>query len=213
MADQGKRSLVIRILNRVFIILRDYYIDLSVQGRLIGDRRIDSVDPEYGVHNWHSTTYDAVNDFFFKYKYVQINQDDVIADVGCGDGKLINFLLYKGLRNKMFGYEINAKEGAITKKSLGKYDNVTIICSDIFDDFPANVTLFYLFNPFDENLVSKFITHIVLTKASKPTIIYNNPVSVHLFSPEMFDVTIIKMHQYQHGDGKIAIIRFKEQGS
>jgi hypothetical protein len=201
--------LVKRIINRSSIIIKDYYIDLSIQKRFIGDRRINSTDPESGVHQWHSTSYDAIDKIFCKNDNLSIKQDDVIIDVGCADGKVFNLLLYRGFKNKMIGYEINTKHGLETKKALKNYKNVQIICEDIFDNFPSNGSVFYLFNPFGEKMMGLFIENLIKIRSGNPIVIYNYPLLVHLFDPLIFNVSIIPLHQYRHAYGKYALIDFK----
>jgi len=179
-----KKSFVSRALNRLFIICKDFYIDLYIQRRLISDRPVNSVAPESGINRWQNTSYDSFNAIFFKHKYVTVKPGDIIIDVGCADGKLFNCLLYKGLKNRVLGYEINKAAGLKTKNNLLKYSNVEIILEDIFDSFPADATLFYLFNPFDEKMMLRFIENIKKISCNKPTIVYNYPLFAHLFDPQ-----------------------------
>ena len=147
---------------------------------------------------------------FFKCEHVHIRESDIIIDVGSGDGKVFNYLLYKGLENKMMGFELNTQHCLKTQNGLNKYQNVEIICGDIFNNFPYNGTVFYLFNPFDGRLMAKFIDRILKMKDVKPTIIYNRPSFVSLFDEKLFEVKMVMIHQYKFADGKYAVIRFRD---
>ena len=198
--------LINRIVNRIKIVLNDYYIDLIVQKRLIGNRKFESIDPSK-ITKWQSTSYDAIKRIFFIEPLVELNDSDIIIDVGCGDAKLFTYLLYKGLTNEMIGYEINKKKCVDTVLGLKRFKNVLIIDQDIFDDFPVHATIFYLFNPFHNELVLKFIDEIKRIKNKELVIIYNNPIHINSIDTTIFSIQIIPLQQYKHGDGKVAIIK------
>ena len=199
--------LIKRIINRTQIILNDYYIDLIVQKRLIGNRNFESINPNK-ITKWQSTSYDAIKKIFFIEPLVKLNDSDIIIDVGCGDAKLFNYFLYRGLTNKMVGYEINKNKCVDTVKGLKRFKNVLIIDQDIFDDFPKYANIFYLFNPFHNELIIKFIDEIKKIKSKELIIIYNNPIHINSFDTTIFSIQIIPLQQYKHGDGKVAIIKF-----
>jgi hypothetical protein len=199
-----------RIVNRVAIILRDLYIDFAIQKRLIGNKTIKSINPDRGISKWQNTSYDALNHMLLESGRFKIKPNDVIIDVGCADGKPFNILLYHGVKNMMIGYEINVVRALKVKQSLKNYPNVHIICDDIFEDFPTTGTIFYLFNPFGEELMKKFVQNIFSLKSLNPIVVYNNPLHADLFNGEIFDTEIIPFQQYRFGDGKYAIIKFKK---
>ena len=49
----------------------------------------------------------------FSNENVPIRPDDVLVDVGSGKGRVLNFWLQKGLRNRIVGIEIDERWAAI----------------------------------------------------------------------------------------------------
>ena len=86
----------------------------------------------------------------------RIRESDVLVDVGCGNGRVINWWLSRGLRNKIIGVEIQEEVAKRTRRRLRRYPNVEIITGDAVENLPPDGTLFYLANPFDATTVRRF---------------------------------------------------------
>lgn len=169
-------------------------IDMLMQGTfLAGD--VPSIDNDKLLKT-ASTNYEEVEIIFFK--VLPLTNSNTIVDVGCGKGRVFNYLLYKGLKNKMIGYEINTLVADKTKKRLSKYKNVEILSDDIFNDFPKEGDIFYLYNPFKEEMMREFMSEILKIKDRNPIIIYNTPILINLFyndenfTCEKFDLPVDK---------------------
>jgi hypothetical protein len=83
----------------------------------------------------------------------RIKTSDVLVDIGCRKGRVINWWLSQGLRNRMIGIELDEKIANGTRKRLRRYENVSIIHGDASHNIPAGGTLFYLYNPFPKPVV------------------------------------------------------------
>jgi SAM-dependent methyltransferase len=156
-----------------------------------------------------STSYEELEFIFFQ--HFLIKDSNVIIDVGCGKGRVFNYLLYKGLKNKMIGYEINPEVGNKTKKRLARFKNIEIRCINIFDNFPEIGDVFYLYHPFKEPMVKDFMNQILKIADRDPVIFYNNPYHADVFnnenfSCELFDIPIVK-YNYNF---RFAIIKIKQ---
>jgi hypothetical protein len=92
----------------------------------------------------------------FSDKYVPIGPDDVLVDVGSGKGRVLNFWLHKGLRNRLVGIEIDERWATFSADRLRSYPNVEVICGDVFDTIPPDGTIFYIFNPFMRDVCERF---------------------------------------------------------
>ena len=88
--------------------------------------------------------------------HVQINSDDVIADIGCGKGRVINYLLEKGITNKIYGIELDEQIGVAIKNRLKTRNNVEIIIGNVLYSLPPDVTIFYMYNPFSRQIMEEF---------------------------------------------------------
>lgn len=116
------------------------YIDLRYLRRLARDRHAQELP---GVRPTMHTDYDILNELF---DLVPIGADDVLVDVGCGEGRVIAGWLSRGLRNPMFGIEINPRAATLAKSRLKRWPNVAILQGDASETVPSTATLFYLFN-------------------------------------------------------------------
>ncbi len=81
---------------------------------------------------------------------------DVLVDVGCGDGRVINFWLSRRLKNPIIGIEAVEAVADEARKRYRKYPNVSIVTGDALANLPRNGTLFYLYNPFGDEVVAAF---------------------------------------------------------
>jgi precorrin-6B methylase 2 len=60
----------------------------------------------------------------------RIEPNDVLVDVGCGKGRVTNWWLSQGLRNRMVGIELDPDVASATEKRLRRFSNVTILNED-----------------------------------------------------------------------------------
>lgn len=180
-------------------------IDLKTQGTFLAGEVL-SIDNN-NIIKTVSTNYEELEVMFFE-KF-QLKPGDVVVDVGCGKGRVFGYLLYKGLKNKMIGYEINQEVAEKTKKRLARWKNVEIRSNNIFDDFPTEGNVFYLYHPFKEVMMTQFREELLKVADRDPVMLYNNPVHVDLFQNdkfncEVFDIAIPK-YDYTFKFAKITI--------
>lgn len=204
-----KQCVVADYLYRVRRIIVNIYIDLKYCGHYLGGTFKSDI---YEFANrGDSSSYESLNLMF---KDIEIKDNDVIVDVGCGKGRLLNWLVSKGIKNKAYGFEINTKWANKVRRIFKQYKTINIINSDIILDFPKDATIFYLFNPFTQQKVFEFIEKIKEVSLEKQdvTIIYYNPVFLSLFMKQEFfdinkkilsnkfihDYVIIKSHINKH---------------
>lgn len=108
---------------------------------------------------------------------------DVIVDVGCGKGRVINWLLSNYPANRIYGIELDPEVCSATAKRLRRYGNVEIACGDATAMLPHDGTLFYLFNPFDEHVLQRFADAFLAdaSEAGKRRIVYYNCKYIDVF--------------------------------
>ena len=136
-------------------------------------------DSSRGWHGAQSSDYDAISKMFSE---ISVHENDVIVDIGCGRGRLFNYLLNQGLKNKLIGVEVDPHIAQFTKSRLKKYKQVEILIADIEDEdtIPSVGTIFYLFNPFTDRIVQKFSDYVADRmkqknyRANRPIIVYYN---------------------------------------
>jgi len=127
-------------------------IDLRFGGRLCATNLDETVYKD-GRHTMVHSDYHVLRDIFAE---VPIAEDDVLVDVGCGEGRVINFWLSRGLKNQIIGLEIVDEVAKRTRERYGKYPNVSIIHGNAVANPPPNGTIFFLYNPFGEDKVALF---------------------------------------------------------
>lgn len=108
---------------------------------------------------------------------VPISQEDILVDIGCGDGDVIEHWLHMGLKNQMIGMEWHGETYESTRERFKDIVNVSILHGDAAHN-PPEGTLYYLFNPFRGEQMAAFEQRVPRTAR----IIYYNPTEIGLFS-------------------------------
>ena len=72
-----------------------------------------------------------------------VNNDDVLVEVGCGKGRVINWWLSKYPRNRVYGIELDPDAATKAAIRLRRYPNVKIISGDACRLLPADGTIFF----------------------------------------------------------------------
>ncbi|WP_426672073.1 hypothetical protein ACPPVU_12660 [Mucilaginibacter sp. McL0603] len=108
-------------MNSIFVSIKNLRIDLLTQ-RAFSGGGVESIDGMKMVLTTVSSGYKQLELIFFD--FFKISDNAVIVDVGRGKGRVFNYLLYKCLKNKMIGYEINEAVANKTKRNLARYKNV-----------------------------------------------------------------------------------------
>ncbi len=116
----------------------------------------------------------------------RIKASDVLVDVGCGRGRVINWWLDHGCHNQVFGIELDPATAERTRRRLRGHKNVTIITGDAAQNIPPQGTLFYLFNPFDAPTLAAFKDRLKETAADPKNvrIFYYTPTHIQVFQDD-----------------------------
>jgi SAM-dependent methyltransferase len=190
------------MLKKIKRLVENVIIDYVVQRRFLGGI-VPSADKSNGINDTANSNYSALRYMFSKIYIIKPN--DIIVDVGCGKGRVISYLLFKGIRNRIIGAEYNEQIANETRDHTRRFKNVEIRSGDIFSDFPYQANIFYLYNPFDEELIRKFKAYILdISSDSIVSILYYNPSYIDVFhGDDNFSVEIKKIP----GNWDVALIR------
>lgn len=137
-----------------------YYIRAWIEDWLIGGVSVNQKKPtkfaEIGAYDTQSTDYCWLDKIFSEFP---LPKDSVFVDVGCGEGRVLTYLYMRGFRGKMTGIELDPDVAETAKKRTRKCPNIHIHQGNVLDcgDVIRDATAFYLFNPFDETLLTAFI--------------------------------------------------------
>ena len=169
-------------LSRLIRAIRYVAWDIKYGSWYLGAKLINigKGDSSKGWHGAQSSDYDALSKMFAE---ISIRKEDVIVDVGCGRGRLFNYLLSQGIKNKLIGIEVDPAIAEFTRQRLRKHKQVEIVVADVENDnaLLSSGTIFYLFNPFTDRIVQKFADHLAekikkgdFNKNDRPIIVYYN---------------------------------------
>jgi tRNA G46 methylase TrmB len=110
-----------------------------------------------GARETANCDYEALSRIFAN----RIKASDVLVDIGCGKGRVINWWLHNGCRNRIIGIELDEEIANRTRQRLRRYKNVSIITGDAIQNLTADGTLFYLYNPFKEHIMEAFKKRLI----------------------------------------------------
>lgn len=146
-----------------------------------------------GSNDIYHTKYSVLPIIF---RMVPVKKNDVLVDIGCGKGRVINYWLCKYRHNRIFGIELDKRIARNTALQLSRWKNVTILSGNALKKIPKEGTIFYFYNPFSEEMVKKFEKRMNTLFRNKPiTIIYYNPKSLHVFMNKRWNIKYINFEQ------------------
>jgi len=140
--------------------------------------------PDSGAFATQSMQYDELDRLFDPARGgVAITPSDVLVDVGCGKGRVLNFWLHQGLTNRIVGLELDPDVASTTAARLRSYPNVVVEAGDAIERLPPDGTLFFLFNPFDRPVWERFKAALEerCRAGSRPRLLYYNTMFVDVF--------------------------------
>lgn len=186
-------------------LARNIVMDLRFGGRLLGGDQASRFS-HLGASCTRNTDYRVLAEIF---RQVEIRPDDVIVDVGCGKGRVLNFLLWQGLANQIVGLELDPLIAARAGRRLARYPNVRVIQGDAREVLPQEASIVYMFNPFKREIMQGFCQRLKsLPRVGRATVIYYNPRYLDLFADDPF--WSVRTMQPRHLDNQAAFITARE---
>lgn len=190
--DEGYFNTVKYIFHVCYYSFSNFFIDMVLD--LKYSRRFlrgndKSKYKHLGANDVYHTKYSAMPLIF---KNITITPDDILVDVGCGKGRIINYWLDQKYTNKIVGLELDPDLAMQTAAQFARWKNVTIISGDAVSNLPSDGTIFYFYNPFSEEKVKQFEEALsVMFKNKLVKIIYYNPKSIHVFRNSRWEINYI----------------------
>ncbi|HMM19215.1 MAG TPA: methyltransferase domain-containing protein [Selenomonadales bacterium] len=157
---------------------RDSYLDLRYSGKVLHGNQASEFKA-LGANDVYHTDYGAMP---FIFGQAAIAPEDVLVDVGCGKGRVINYWLSCSYANRIVGLELDPAVAASTARQFAARPNVAIVPGDAIANLPPDGTVFYFYNPFTEEKVGEF-ERTLRKRAGKKAVkvVYYNPKSLHAF--------------------------------
>ncbi len=146
----------------------------------------DGIDTERGNNPYSATNISALDALKKYFKKLNITSKDAIIDIGCGKGRMVYFFS-KFPFGHVSGLEYSNEIAAIGNNNMGKLfklqtarGRISIIQGDatLYTDYDR-YNYFYLYNPFNENIMTAFLENLKASVARSPRkihIIYYNPL-------------------------------------
>ncbi|MCX7922426.1 MAG: hypothetical protein N3B21_10520 [Clostridia bacterium] len=176
----------------LYSLLRDTFLDLKYSGKILKGNHKTSYK-HLGANDVYHTDYSVMPLIF---NHISISRDDVLVDVGCGKGRVINYWLSQKLSNKMIGLELDPLVGRQTSSQFTARKNVKIIIGDAIANLPDDGTVFYFYNPFEAQNVARFEKRIAdMSQKKSVKIIYYNPKSLYIFNNGRWDINFISFEK------------------
>ena len=152
---QKVKCIYIRITYHVVIII-DGIRDIWLCGSLLA--RSQSVNVE-GATAYAPTWYWSLDEVF---KDAEFTENDSFVDIGCGEGRVLAWLINKHFPGKITGIEKDPDVAAIAKKWMKRRPNekVRLIEGDAMEQSYNDYTIIYIFRPFNEEFFERLILRI-----------------------------------------------------
>jgi SAM-dependent methyltransferase len=138
-----------------------------------------------GAVQVQSTHYDTLARLF-RDPRLSVHPRDVLVDVGCGKGRVLNFWLGTHPRNRVVGLELVEPVAERTARRLRRHATARLVGGDAVQHLPADGTLFYLYNPFGADTVAAFAARLLQRNAdpARVRIVYLNPRHLSVFEDD-----------------------------
>jgi hypothetical protein len=187
-------------------VARNLALDLRYGGSLAG-----TIDSRFrGASAVTNSQYSVLPHIFAG----RIGANDVLVDVGCGKGRVINWWLSQGLRNRIVGIELDPAVASATASRLRRFANVSIVNEDATTWMPDDATLAYMYSPFGAAVLGRFKDHIAERFEGRGiTALYWNPQFVDIFfddprfSTHMVDLVSVLDPRIEGTHRRFAVIR------
>ncbi len=163
--------------------VRNYLVDRKYGGYCGWAKKTSfAVDGAYGIS---SCDYSDLRRLFHPANGIELTAQDVLVDIGCGRGRVINYWLGLGLGNKIVGVEIEETVAREAAARLARFPNVTILHGNALELIPSDGTVFHLFNPFDAPSVGAFKRALErLDPQHDVTVVYHYSLHVGVFADD-----------------------------
>lgn len=160
-------------------ILQNIIKDIKYGGRFIGGTKKSKY--EYlGAHDVANSDYDDLDKIF---SGLEINEKDVLLDIGCGRGRVLNYWNRKYPKNYKIGIEIDEEIANEVAARLRKH-NIKIIARDFRLENIEEADIIYIYNPFEKDVVQKLYEIIIKNKIKTKKsvkLIYHNAKFIEIF--------------------------------
>lgn len=144
----------ISIASKADLLAADAARDVALCGRSLDTAasvRSDLVSS--GAHEPTPTPYFVLEELLGK---LDLTADDHLLDVGCGTGRVLAYAASQ-LPCRATGVELDARLAGATSSWTASFPKLNVIAGNALDMSLSPYTCFYLFNPFDTAVLTRFL--------------------------------------------------------
>ena len=131
-------------------------IDKSVCGQSL-EEPFRSRLADDGAHDPTPTPYFVLEELF---EYFKLDERSHLLDVGCATGRVLAYFLHAGLPGRITGIELDPWLASFAQSWTAKKSRVEVLLGSALDLDLSPYTDFYLFNPFDQGILQRFIEEV-----------------------------------------------------
>lgn len=161
-------------------IIKNIIKDISYGGKFIGGTKKTKYQ-HLGAYDVANSDYEDLDKIFSQ---IKIKKKDVLLDIGCGRGRVLNYWIEKYPKNYKIGIELDEEIANDTAIRLKKH-NVKIIAQDFRLENIENADIIYIYNPFAKEVVEELYEILISNKIKyhkKVLLIYHNAKFIEIFS-------------------------------
>ena len=189
-----------RIRTEADLIAADDVIDRCVCGTSLACRETTRFRVQ-GAHDPTPTPYFVLEKLFGHFSF---DAGSHLLDVGCSTGRVLAHFLRAGYPGRATGVELDPELAEVAQAWTAPHENVQVIQGSVLDLDLSGFTDYYLFNPFDSNVLSKLI-HAIEEQAAHPvTVVHmsdNGEVWWYLGRPGWSEVASGTFQDFKNGRG------------
>ena len=153
MAQRGQTHI---IRSEADLIASDDAVDRAVCGRSLACREKTRLAGEH-AHDPTPTPYFVLEELFAHFSFSERSH---LLDVGCSTGRVLAHFLRSGYPGRATGIELDPELAEAARAWTAAHPNLEALQGSVLDLDLSVFTDFYLFNPFDANVLQAFIAQI-----------------------------------------------------
>lgn len=168
----------VKLIRRFNRFRRNYTFDRRY-GSFIGGMK-KTPFAHLGANDTANISYEALPTLFRDV----IRPSDVLVDVGCGRGRVLNWWLDQYPGHRIYGIELDRDVAAEVAARLHDYP-VSILTGDVRKVAPPDGTVYFLYNPFKADVMADFLAMLkkrAATAADGIRVVYYNCRHLDLFA-------------------------------
>lgn len=159
----------IKALPAKLVDIYDSCLDKSVCGCSLTET-LPTKYQELGATRSQPSHWLVLKELFSKSKF---KTDDKIIDIGCGQGRVIAFLIKSKFPGKIHGIELDPDIADLCRAWSKKYENVSIITGNAFEHNFNDYTVLFMGRPFEFEQFKAFIAKLE-NELNHPITLYHN---------------------------------------